>query len=430
MTRAEKLQERIDLVVIDDRCSDELSSGFRTFLSNLSPSHSITSIKFCIWSLIQEHLDDAFSNTMAKFEGTWNSDLLSDLRLSEVGLRLPKKTVHVTVRKKFKPVELKVPLIKPEAMPPANWQLLIMSYWDLNLNTALRLMTRSRKRPSGLKKLLSQSEPQVVSRPEDELYGALELARELILLLAYFRPKSTTKIPDHDSVPDSTTCSQEKTFCELCWRPTIRSSLLNEMPRPTADIDNYWKSIVNSGRVSNRYCETHKPGSNGYHADLRYKKAFERQLQVLMSRRNISTYAIDLMPNDHTMVALRKTAYEQVHARLRPISSSYEAAVGLKEKIWPLWCQGLSQSEIARELGVTRQAVFKALAELRDIVSAHHASCDFDPITDELRISQQIQDSIRIGLENKESPSSIAKSVGLTKATVLELARSIAKLKE
>ena len=182
---------------------------------------------------------------------------------------------------------------------------------------------------------------------------------------------------------------------------------------------------MSAGNLSQRYCSIHKPGSSKYHADLRYKSAFQRQLAVLMGSAR-SEFAINFRPPDAAdMQEVRKTAYDQVHSGLHAIASASGASMGLREKIWLMHGEGLSQSEMAKRLGVSRQAVSKAKKSLEELLNTHLAGSYLNPITGEAQVSERTREDIQDGLRHGLPIATIAKEVGLSKGTVDGLARLI-----
>ena len=79
--------------------------------------------------------------------------------------------------------------------------------------------------------------------------------------------------------------------------------------------------------------------------DRRYKDAFERELALLLIAPSLD------------MGQVRRRAYERVHIRKPQPKRSPERQKTIKE----LLDQGLTLSEIARRLGVSRQAIWKVV---------------------------------------------------------------------
>ncbi|MCY1554178.1 hypothetical protein D9M68_907320 [compost metagenome] len=85
--------------------------------------------------------------------------------------------------------------------------------------------------------------------------------------------------------------------------------------------------------------------------------------------------------------------------------------------------EGLSQSEMARRLGISRQAISKAKKSLESLMNAHRAGSYINPLTGEAQVPDSVIASIKDALGRGLSVAAIAKEAGLTKGTVDGLAR-------
>jgi DNA-binding XRE family transcriptional regulator len=419
-----------------------------------------------MWPLVREHLDDVFDDCVEQYKGDWAKELLSGARLSEMARRPPLFSAVPCPRPAAdRDTALAVVIVesgfegaKTDCMPEIDWQLLNLERWDSNLRFALRSLLDPMGTP----------DPNAYA-----LCGALESVRELFRLFRHFRPRLTKALMQFDALMDSRTRPQGVAYCELCWRESIRTKKLQEidamerrevgallrydtftkdeqelrwaqamllkanqhLPAAVALISRadaaqlariYKKCRVarmTAGKLSERHCSLHKPGSSKYHADLRYKDAFQRQLSVLMGL-TMSDYAIDFQPPAAAdMQEVRKTAYDQVHSRLHPIAPKRGVSLGLREKVWLMHGEGISQSEMARRLGVSRQAISKAKKSLEALINAQHVGRHLNPLTGEAQVSERIRNNIRDGLKRGLTVVAIAKEVGLGKGTVDGLVR-------
>lgn len=130
----------------------------------------------------------------------------------------------------------------------------------------------------------------------------------------------------------------EKPFCELCWRFTVAfDSYAKGEDKPTGNM---------------RYCEEHLPSSTSsyYRNDHRHRENFEEWLRILGAQKVLS---LSSDPTDQ--IHIRKKAYDFSHAKLTE----------RRINILKLYAKGLSQAQIARQLGITRQAVSKSLYKMR-----------------------------------------------------------------
>ncbi|QAY91255.1 MarR family transcriptional regulator [Pseudomonas sp. ACM7] len=466
MARADYLEHLLTSFASDPRCSPDFDSGFKAVLSGLSVSSSLTSRRYPIWPLVRKQLDRVFDRCIESYKGDWARVLLAGVRLSEMAQRPPLLwAIPSTKLAENGDSTLAVEIVvsdlvdaKPEGMPEIDWQLLNLERWDSNFRFAIRSLLG----PSG------------IPLPDaGVLCGALESVRELFRLFRHFRPKLTKALMDFDALRDDRTRPQGTLYCELCWRESIRSKRLQEIDvnerqgigavlrsgtltedeqdvrweqalmlktcqhlPPTVALISRAEAVelgrvfggfrverMTAGNLSQRYCSIHKPGSSKYHADLRYKAAFQHHLSVLMGSAR-SDFAVNFRPPDAAdMQEVRKTAYDQVHSGLHAIAPRRGALIGLREKVWLMHCDGLSQSGMAKRLGISRQAISKAKKSLEQLVNAHHAGNYINPLTGEAQVPEGIRDDIRDALRRGLSVAAIAKEVGLGKGTVDGLVR-------
>ncbi|WP_447588734.1 RNA polymerase sigma factor [Aquipseudomonas campi] len=391
-------------------------------------------------------MDDAFSESLAGFKGEWSRELLMGCRLSEMGkyapsvCAIPNGTTDPAYSKAWaeldagwaeqmlkncqsphlQPEVPRRPLgdgwdfkkssrrrSKPSSMLPIAWQLENIGFWEMNFRCVLQNLGPR-------------------TNENSEMLDTFDLITyELIPLLRRFRPTRTASHLGYENVRDDQTGSWDEHYCELCWRLTVRSVRLEEIRRLTLDDRQRSRERIKAGRHSNRYCSLHMPGTAQYHADLRYKAAFQRHLDTIF-RGRVSDYAFNLQPpSSPDTQELRKLAYDQVHSGLHAITPKEEKGLGLREKVWLMYREGLSQSEMARRLGISRQAISKAKKSLESLMNVHHAGCYLNPITGEAQVPARVLDEIRGGLRRGLPIAAIAKAVGLSKGTVDGLTRLI-----
>lgn len=463
MARLEHLLSRLSDYACDPLCSGQFAAGYNSVLLGLTESSSLTSRRYPIWPLVRANLDGALEACIAGYSGVWTKELLSGASLSEMAQQPPQFCAMPCTSSSgaltAKVVASEFVQAKPEGMPEVDWQLLNMERWDANLRFSIR----------------SLLDPKGAPLPGAEvLCGAFESVRGLFRLLRYFRPKRTGALVDFDALPDDRTRPQGEAYCELCWRLSIRSRRLQELdaqekqevskvvsagrftggiqetrwaqalmlkacqhlPRScallskaevtklSAIFDRFRAERVVAGSLSRRYCSVHQPGSPKYHADLRYQAAFQHHLSVLTGAAR-SEFAFNLrLPDAADLQEIRKVAYDQVHSGLHAIAPSRVGSFGLREKIWLMHQEGLSQSEMARRLGVSRQAISKAKKSLESLMNAHRAGSYLNPKTGEAQVPDSVRDAIRDALSRGLSVAAIAKEVGLTKGTVDGLVRA------
>jgi len=470
MNRADYIRHCLNLFASDPSCPSDFDLGLKAVISGISVSSSLTSRRYPIWPLVREHLDDIFKECIERCSSELPRKLLAGVPLSEMAQRPPLSWVTPFIApSEDGDTTLDVEIaandfldLKPENMPEIDWQLLNLARWDSNLELAIGSLFS----PSGV--LLPEA---------DALFGTLESVRNLFWLFRSFRPKLTKALWDLDALIDDRTRPQDTSYCELCWRESIRSKKLDEidakerqavravlgtssigedgkdlrwnqawmlkvgrqLPSKIAKIssaeateikrifDQFKAERIFSGNLSQRYCSIHKPGSSKYHADLRYKSAFQNHIKSLAKGEwHNADYPLSF--SIHTGFdeqEVRKTAYDQVHSRLHANALPSKAFPGLREKVGLMLAEGLTQSEIARRLGISRQAVSKARKSLDQLLSARHAGMELDIRTGEARISARVLGEIRAALQSESGSSiaAIAKEVGLMKDTVDGLVR-------
>lgn len=463
MARLDHVLSRLGEYACDPRCTGQFAAGYSAVLSGLSESSSLTSRRYPIWPLVRVNLDSALTDCIAGYSGAWAKELLSGSSLSEMAQHPPPFCAMPFVQSSglldSKVVTSEFVTVKPEDMPEIDWQLLNMERWDANLRFSIRSL------------LDSNGEPR---QGAEALCGALESVRELFRLLRYFRPKRTAALVDFDALQDDRTRPQGDSYCELCWRLSVRSRRLQELdaqentevgkvvsggrftggiyetrwaqalmlkacqhlPRACALLskaevaklgaifDRFRAERVVAGNLSRRYCSVHQPGSPKYHADLRYRVAFQHHLAVLTGVAR-SDFAFNLgSPDAADLQEIRKVAYDQVHSGLHAIAPSRRGSLGLREKVWLMHQEGLSQSEMARRLGISRQAISKAKKSLESLMNAHRAGSYINPLTGEAQVPERVRGDIRDAMARGLSIGAIAKEVGLTKGTVDGLVRA------
>jgi transposase-like protein len=448
MVRVDELDRLLEQARGYANCPGQLIAGSECLLAELSASSSLTSRRYSVWSVVRRNMDDAFLESLAGFTGEWNQELLANCRLSEMGKYAPSiratpngttdpayceawanrgkgwlegvlgscQAPHLQPETPRRPFNdgwdfrvVAKRLDKPSNVTPMDWQIRNIDLWAVNIQCALQNLC-----------LRTVDAREIISAFDFVLY-------ELIPLLKRFRPTRTTTHPDHESLPDAQTRSDGGSYCELCWCPSMRTAQLDSLRWSVPDHQKRPGDKINAGKLSNRYCSVHSPGSARYHADLRYKAALQHHMHSMVSGewRN-SDYPLSFsIDKGFDEQEIRKTAYDQVHSRLHANAPPGEATQGLREKIAVMLTEGLNQSEIARRLGVSRQAISKARKSLDELISRRCAGMELDPRTSEASVSASVLSEIRAALQRKLSISAIAREVGLMKHTVDGLVRLI-----
>lgn len=139
--------------------------------------------------------------------------------------------------------------------------------------------------------------------------------------------------------------------CELCWRPSAHSQMSDQIGQ----------SLSMARRFSDRFCLIHTPGepASEYKTGVSYQGLYEHELSVNFSHRR-SAYAIKFEPpGKTTFLNTTKAAYDLVRVFPRRDPNSINPEFSWYERVWLLHQQGVRQVDIARKLGIRRQAVGK-----------------------------------------------------------------------
>lgn len=323
-----------------ENCPAAFRSCASEFANALSTSHTLTSRRYSVWALIKLHLDQPFAIALA-YSGPWDSELLEGFRPS-TGWRQPGASVLARLATYPSVRHLCAPSSHAPDTSPADEAIHAMERWI----QCLRLAIHSCDDARGIAPPASKS-----------FTSALDLMREILHLLKRLRP-SHRNHAELGRVPDQAPGSEMR--CELCWRPSMRWAATTKTPH-----------LLSSGLKSARFCDVHDPSNpkSRYRTDLRYKAAFLQELDAVCNF-SASAFAFELPGLPHADEhMLRRLAYDRVHAGVRSPNARKDPS--LKERVWMLLQEGRSQSEIARELGISRQAVSSARQKLTSIWEDH-----------------------------------------------------------
>lgn len=262
---------------------------------------------------------------------------------------------------------------------------------------------RMRTAPSSNAAALARAEG---AQGPQQLLATLDTVRALLTALRRFRPEYGVSAHG-EMLADAVSRDGQHTFCQLCWRESLRTKALRNASKPSAS------------KLSSRFCRIHDPRDpkSRYRSDLRYRNAFVMELDALLGLHE-SSYLVGFQPpRSADEQEIRKTAYDLVHARLRPLGSSRP---GQRERIAELAREGLSQAEISRRLGVSRQAVSKGFQSLKQLMHARLLDAELSPRTGEsLNLSGDSGAAIARLVEELRlsalTPPQIARKLGRTR---------------
>jgi Transcriptional regulator, contains sigma factor-related N-terminal domain len=336
------IKDRIaDAAASYEACPERLSTGVTKFADALTASHSLTSRRYSVWKLLRLYVDEPFADAL-HYRGAWQHELLTNFKPSLAGRHPGPQALSALGTHRA-----------PEDLPPSPADTDQQSLSVRTVINSLECWIQC------LRMAVHSCYASHVSAASKRFAHALDLMREVLHLIKRLRPRYRS----HSVFGRvSETTEYQGGCCELCWRPSMQAVDLEKAGRNK------------SGRLrTDRFCEVHNPGdpNSRYRIDLIYKEAFTRELQAVYGFEETS-YAFELPvllhPDEHM---LRRLAYDRVHAKIRNPRSQKERS--LKERVWILHAAGQTQSEIARTLGISRQAVSKTMQQLRSIWDAHQA---------------------------------------------------------
>lgn len=302
--------------------------------------YTITSRRYSVWTLVRKYVDEPFITFIRLHRNPTGRSRLNGLRLSEI---------H-----------------KIDPDPIARNHCLPIHESDFEQRFALK-QCRINEWQKFIKSLVRQSQAmayQARLAEAEEFEKTLDFVQaDLLFVIRGLirrrqRPGTSDQLKDETNWKQHTRRAQE--FCDLCWRRTEYTFHRESHPGDS------------SGDGKNkRFCSEHNPSdsSSRYRTDHRYKRAFHNEL-MHMWRLSASEYALKFpLPGQTTPTAMRKAAYDLVHAGLHSPDKNRKRMHSLKERVFVLKTQGLSQAAIARKLGVSRQAVSKAWQQLCGIIA-------------------------------------------------------------
>ena len=269
MKRAENFAIHLQQLKAFDQCDPDFTKALDLFSAKLTPSHSLTSRRYSIWSEVRLLLDDAFLRAIENYPGAWEFELLGGTRLSVMGKQPPEWRVNPAVienssgydRTELRANKIDQLEVKAADVLAVDWQISNLQLWDMNLRYAIRSAQDAVNDPY---------EPSC-----EQFCRTLDSVRRLLSVLDALRPGRTLYYGNW--FMDDRTRPQATSYCELCWRETKRwVGLMDAGEGPGKYFpDARWR------KLSNRYCEIHDPSDPGsrYHADLPFRAAFRRELE-------------------------------------------------------------------------------------------------------------------------------------------------------
>lgn len=359
-------------------------AGLLELSTIITSSHSLTSRKFNLWKKLAVHLDAPIREAISCIDNPTAQKLVDGFKLSTAGIFPPNNNFQhqswINEGSNYEQLMsyiVKLTINKDDYSTEYYRIRAYLDLWDRNILFSISNIKQNFKNFS--------------SDLERTIHN-LEIIRLILKHLASpcFLPKvSKNKKYDFSNSQAVEKFNLDSKFCELCWRPTIRSKEIKKYnPKNISDQISLMKSIS----FSNRYCSDHNPADNKslYRKDLRYKSAFLHEVYASMSISNLhqSNYLVSLNPYYRCYnyiygdeEELRKVAYDLVHSRLLLKPAKFDripkntmvshpnalTKKTLAAKVLELLHEGHSQSEIGRILGKSRQEISRANKKLKEL---------------------------------------------------------------
>lgn len=304
-----------------------VSAAMRRCLNQLTQYHSVTSRRHSISSLISRELDDEIYRVIRAYCVEQRVAVLTDFRLSRVWQRPPEG-----------------------GLPPAS-NLNKVAVANRCASQWCDLLKRTIREANGRAGMQSSTRTVRFCKTLDSVMQFIEVLQGL-------KPAHT-----HDGGGKRVSLrakGNHAPYCELCWRPTMFSTLGDHRNAADAQIG-----------VSRRFCTEHSPQKSAsiYRRDLAFKERFEQEVNVLregwsrirdtigpvVKLKDVSKptgYEVHLVPVTPDPQDIRRAAYALVHGKLQ----------GTGSQCWILNQEGRSSRQIAEELKIPDRTVRSALA--------------------------------------------------------------------
>lgn len=303
-------------IVIWEGCDATVSEALEQFRDRWHP-YSASSRRYPIVRLIKELIDPAVTNFMARLPARYLG-FLPSTRISEV-----------------------TRLVGFDAMVKIQRQL-------------LRAFIKTTDRQS---------------TTDRHFIATLESLIDLIWSCACKRPLTSKALEGYAPL----NAKRKSGFCRFCGNLTEVTAYLERGEWPAQDDENFSLAL----RLSSRYCSEHRPRhANGtwnpaYRRAKRSLEQFDLDLGRLgrqstslgKPKSNSGDLAIDLYIYNHVARQLLQPA-DKAELRSQARQMVDRKLSDRKKQIVMLLASGFNQSDVARKLGISRQAVSKALASI------------------------------------------------------------------
>src|SRR5699024_2915996 len=335
-----------------------------------TPAHSLSAQNASLWALLRQHLDASVSDFLAGYAYVWNRKWLEGFKPSTMGRQLPawQPITAVAMKDPWADAAMRRRSAKTLRRQAKSVEDLRrnLGAWDDNLRFAIR----SHWAAVQATKTAEEQGP--------DFAETLDALRLLISQMRRMRPESVRpQAGIRQRAPYRQVSSNVRETCQMCWRPTQRH------------VHNQWRNTAlitaEPSAHSARYCAYHKPTEippeyHLYRSDIHYQNSYWRELDAIENSQ-ASAFLFRLQPpvgaNESEQ---QKAVYDTIHCGIRPLRGSNWNEPSFAEKVWALRQKKCTQTDIARQLGVHRQAVSRTLKKLETIIEIHRREAEIDPL--------------------------------------------------
>lgn len=216
---------------------------------------------------------------------------------------------------------------------------------------------------------------------DQEFIATCESTQELIRQCMCKAPHRS-KVADHESLNGQ----RRHWFCELCGNRSEFAAFVENKTWPEAQ-----PTASDALKLSTRYCASHRPKIDGqwnpdYKRALRTKGSFDVEVDRLTRQswdatKPRKTSGSALIDQFTWNCITQRDLYPDEKAALRRLAAEITKShiTDAKKELVMLVAAGMNQSEVARQLGISRNAVSKALKSIPshfrfDLLQDHPAS--------------------------------------------------------
>lgn len=206
----------------------------------------------------------------------------------------------------------------------------------------------------------------------DNLIATLESLIEVIWACGNKRPARSACLEGGATL----NAQREQGCCKFCGQPTEFSSFISANIWPSEDDPDFSLAL----RLSSRFCSEHRPRhpGGGWNSSYRRAKRSQEQFEIELSRLTQQSARLsrasaqsgnvmaDLFIHTHvSRQALQPADEAELRDQARLMADT--RLTDNKKQMLMLRASGYNQSEIAKAMGISRQAVSKALASIPSV---------------------------------------------------------------